>query len=254
MNILNYTKWSKLNESINNFLPWHWDTLPKVKTRTKSIEEMKTDILNSIDRVSDFIQNNKLTGNILNAQWNEEDGISEMLHDLYENPNIEEYEEIFSEKGGSNFIKWKQKDPEEVGIPGSIYITNWYTDPGYALNVYWDTYKEVPIWTIYSDGDMFLFYTTHTPGNFNPSGSGFSHSYITDKDLIEGGMLYEAWWRIMLDPNDYNNIIDEVGNLSSLGVNMDPYSEYVYNHPYRITSDYFNPKFKELLNEKIGGK
>jgi hypothetical protein len=258
MNVLNYTQWIKVNESIdNNTLPWHWNTLPIVKNKTKSIGQMKNDILNSIDRVMDFIQNNQLTESLLNAKWNEEEGISEMLYNLYENPDIEEETFDFYEIiGGESSIEWKQKDPTWVGVPGAVHITNWYTDTGYSLNIYWDTTKEVPIWTIYNPGDMFLFYMTHTPGNFNPSGSGFVNSYLTDVDLIEGGLLYEAFWRIMLDPNEHGTILDEIDDLTKIGISKDLNKEKIisldlYNYPYRITNNYFNLNFKRLLYDRI---
>jgi hypothetical protein len=187
------------------------------------IGKIEKSIMTEINKVIKFINNNKLTGKLLAAEFNQEMDFSEYLHEILENPNEDIPLGII-----------------ETDLPFSTF----------SIRVDYDIYKNIPVFTFWYDGDIFYYYGIFTLESNDVLGSGEFHTYITSTELIDY-LFYETVWRAAVFELTYLNIEPDLINISDL--DFDELSEIADdpNYSNQIVKDYFNKNFIKLLKNWI---
>jgi len=182
-----------------------------------SISAIETSVYSTIDRVIKFIENNPLTGKTINAEYLSNNSISEYL---------------------------------ESGLDEDITLGTIKTNLPFStfdIRVDYDIYKNIPVFTFWTDGDLFYYYTIFTLEQNDVIGSGEFHTYITADEFINS-LFYETVWRAAI--SEIYETDDEL--FEKLGFSESMYEiASNYNYPSKITNNYFNKKFVKLLKTWI---
>lgn len=185
----------------------------------ESIQKIEKKILSEINRVVKFISNNKLTGQILEAEFEQSSSLSEYLKDLNSNEDV-----AFG--------------TITTNLPFSTFF----------IRVDYDVYKNIPVFTFWHDGDLFYYYTVFTLETNDVSGSGEYHTYITADEFVDY-LFYETVWRAAFNELQLLDVEPEqVGFSESEFYRL---AEIDLNSPFPSVNNYFNKNFSKMLKNWI---
>jgi hypothetical protein len=189
--------------------------------KKNSIDKVEKSIIAEINKVVKFINNNKLTGKLLNASFDQEMNFSKYLEEILENP--------------------------EEDILFGIISTN-LPFSQFAIRIDYDIYKNIPVFTFWHDGDLFYYYGVFTLESNDVLGSGETHTYITANEVIDY-LFYDFIWRATFNelyqmgvtPDKLNFSESEFYSLAEADIND--------NKP--IVNNYFDKRFVKILRNWI---
>ena len=185
----------------------------------ESIQKIEKGLLSEINRVVKFISNNKLTGRLLEAEFEQSSSLSEYLEDL--------------------------NSDEDIAF-GTITTNLPFS--AFSIRVDYDVYKNVPVFTFWHDGDLFYYYTVFTLETNDVSGSGEYHTYITADEFVDY-LFYETVWRAAFNELQLLDVEpDQVGFSESEFYRL---AEIDLNSPFPIVNNYFNKNFSKMLKNWI---
>lgn len=189
--------------------------------KKNSIDRVEKSIIAEINKVVEFINNNKLTGKLLNASFDQEMNLSKYLEEVLENP--------------------------EEDILFGIISTN-LPFSQFAIRIDYDIYKNIPVFTFWHDSDLFYYYGVFTLESNDVLGSGETHTYITTNEVIDY-LFYDVIWRATFNelyqmgvtPDKLNFSESEFYSLAQANIND--------NKP--IVNNYFDKRFVKILRNWI---
>ena len=213
----NQSRKTSISRKIKNSKP-KYQSLEEFFEHTP-IDEVEKNILAEINQVVKFIQNNKLTGKEIEANFEQETSLSQYL-------NSQEEDVLF----------------------GTIHTNLPFSS--FSIRVDYDIYKNIPVFTFWYDGDLFYYYGIFTLEQNDVLGSGESHTYITASELINY-LFYESIWRAA-----FNELSQMSIDPAEIGFSESKFESFVElssnpNFPKPIVNNYFNKNFIKVLKNWI---